>query len=121
MKKSTIICIIILSAHLLFLVLNKQQVRADKQSDDLPIVRMGYFQGGRVDMIYRAYIGKNFEKEGVDVHLYTTALRGTELIKLPKSHEEYLKLSKDIFIIGKICNIIFFYDIYVLLFKTHTF
>ena len=45
-------------------------------------VRIGFFRGGRVNMIYRASIFGFFDNEGIDVELYTTEIRGKELILL---------------------------------------
>lgn len=47
-------------------------------------VRIGYFLGGRTNLIYRAYINGYFDKEGVDVRLYTKYLRDPEVFEISK-------------------------------------
>lgn len=58
-------------------------------------VRIGYFHGGRVNKIYQAYVNQYFEKEGVNVKLYTKFLHEEEIFEVPKTHEERKKMSKD--------------------------
>lgn len=57
-------------------------------------VRIGYFLGGRVNIIYRTYIDNYFDKEGVKVKLYTKFLRGDEIYEVPKTDEETRELMK---------------------------
>lgn len=57
-------------------------------------VRIGYFHGGRVNMIYKAYINGYFDREGVDVTLYTKFLKDKEIFPLSKKHEETLKVEE---------------------------
>lgn len=51
-------------------------------------VRIGYFHGGRVNMIYRTSIYNYFDEEGLDVELYTKFLKSDELFEVPKNHSE---------------------------------
>ena len=69
---------------------------------DESTVKIGYFQGGRVDMIYRTNINGFFDQEGVDVKLYTTELRGKEFLEVPKTHEEFLEIQKNTLNFGKV-------------------
>jgi len=55
-------------------------------------VRIGYFHGGRVNMIYRTFINNYFNQEGVAVELYTKNLYGDEIFKIPKTDEETLTM-----------------------------
>ncbi len=68
-------------------------------------VRIGYFQGGRVNMIYRAHIAGFFSREGVNVKLYTKDLKGEKLYEVPQSHDEMKRLSKGKLNFGKISGI----------------
>ena len=65
-------------------------------------VRIGYFQGGRVNMIYRAHINGSFSREGVIVKLYTKDLKGEKLYEVPQSNDEMKRLSKGKLNFGKI-------------------
>lgn len=65
-------------------------------------VRIGYFHGGRVNMIYRAYIAGFFRQEGVNVKLYTKDLKGEKLYEVPQSNDEMKRLSKGKWDFGKI-------------------
>lgn len=65
-------------------------------------IKIGYFHGGRVNMIYRTHINGYFDKEDIQVKLYTMDLRGDEVILVPKSHAEFEKLSEDKISLGKI-------------------
>ena len=47
-------------------------------------VRLGFFMGGRVNMIYRAYINHFFDKEGIKVKLYVKDIEGKKLEELSK-------------------------------------
>ena len=71
------------------------------ENDDENIVKIGYFQGGRVNIMYRANINGFFDQEGVHVKLYTTDLRGRELLELPKTHEEYLEMAESMILLGR--------------------
>ena len=62
--------------------------------NDEDTVRMGYFHGGRVNMIYRTHIFKYFDKEEINVKLYTRNIHDTELFEIPKSHEEVKIISR---------------------------
>ena len=58
-------------------------------------VRIGYFHGGRVNMMYRALIYDYFDEGGISVELYTRFLKEEELFKIPQTHEETNKMWKD--------------------------
>ena len=51
-------------------------------------VRIGYFHGGRVNMMYRTLIYDYFDEEGVSVELYTRFLKKDELFKVPETDRE---------------------------------
>lgn len=55
---------------------------------DENIVKIGYFHGGRVNMIYRTHINSFFDEEGINVKLYTQNLKSTNLFEVPKSNVE---------------------------------
>jgi len=59
-------------------------------------VRIGYFHGGRVNMIYKAYTNGYFDREGVDVELYTKFLKDEEIFMLPKAHKETLAVEEEL-------------------------
>jgi len=61
-------------------------------ADDAQPVRIGYFHGGRVNMIYRTFLYNYFDQEGVAVELYTKYLYGDEIVKVPKTNEATLAL-----------------------------
>jgi len=58
-------------------------------------VRIGYFHGGRVNMIYRTLIHDYFDEGGVAVELYTRFLKEEELFKVPRTHRETNKMWAD--------------------------
>ena len=76
--------------------------KVTSKKDNGNIARIGYFQGGRVSIIYRTHINGFFSQEGITVKLYTGSLKDKELIKLPETHEEYNELSKSKLLLGKI-------------------
>ncbi|MCX5795438.1 MAG: ABC transporter substrate-binding protein [Elusimicrobia bacterium] len=57
-------------------------------------VRIGYFHGGRTNVIYRTSVFGYFDQEGILVDLYTASLNDQSLYKVPKTHDETLKLKK---------------------------
>jgi ABC-type nitrate/sulfonate/bicarbonate transport system substrate-binding protein len=59
-----------------------------------PLVRLGYFLGGRANLFGRAFADGYFDREGVRVELTTRWLRG-ELMKVPESLKEVAALEKD--------------------------
>ena len=63
-------------------------------------VRIGYFHGGRTYLLYRAYIGGYFEKEGLDVQLITRNGSGN-IVRVPKEYET-IRLEHDF---GKITGL----------------
>jgi len=69
------------------------------------VVKLGYFHGGRVNMIYRAYINKFFDREGIDVALYTKDLREPDLYKLSSDFAKAQKMLKRVEFSGKISGI----------------
>jgi len=68
-------------------------------------IRIGYFHGGRTHLLYRAYINRYFEEEGVDVQFFTKALSKDGLFEVPKSHEDMKERRSDIFGFGKMTGI----------------
>lgn len=75
-------------------------------SADADVVKLGYFHGGRSNMIYRTHLFGFFEKEGVKVELHTKILREPGLVKVPSDHQEMrrrVKRSKRLF--GKMSGI----------------
>jgi len=56
------------------------------------IVKIGYFYGGRIHAIYRAYMNKLFEAEDIDVQLYTQFLLQDDWYEVPKSHQAMLSI-----------------------------
>jgi len=64
-------------------------------------VTIGYFHGGRVNMIYRTHINGFFDQEEVEVKLYTKNLGGNELLEVPKIHEEFLEMSESTLKLGR--------------------
>ena len=68
-------------------------------------IRIGYFLGGRVNIIYRTSIYNYFDDEGVNVNLYTKFLREEEIFEVPKSEEERVKMSKGKRNFGKMSGI----------------
>ncbi len=57
-------------------------------------VRIGYFHGGRTNVIYRTYTNGFFEAAGIPVELYTAGLHDPTVYKLPKTHDEIMKHQK---------------------------
>ena len=57
-------------------------------------VRIGYFDGGRVNMLYRAYINNYFEEEGAPVSLYTKFLNEKEIFQISKTYREVQELKQ---------------------------
>jgi len=53
-----------------------------------PEVKIGYYHGGRTTILYRAYINDEFEKEDVNVRLFTRNLGEKSLRVVPKSYED---------------------------------
>ena len=51
-------------------------------------VRVGYFHGLRIHLLYRAYVGGSFERDGVKVDLYTQYLHRPGLYPVPKDFAE---------------------------------
>ncbi len=73
-------------------------------------ILIGYFHGGRTNMLYRAYLYKYFEKEGVPgVTLVTKDLHDDEVYGVAKQHvrkQVALKKAKDdTFYFGKISGV----------------
>jgi ABC-type nitrate/sulfonate/bicarbonate transport system substrate-binding protein len=56
-------------------------------------IRIGYFLGGRVNIIYRTSIYDYFDNEGILVNLYTKFLNNDEIFLVPKSEEERRKFT----------------------------
>src|SRR3989338_275342 len=56
------------------------------------VVRIGYFHGGRVNIIYRAYINGFFSREGVNVKLYTKNLKEDKFYDVPQSNDGMKKI-----------------------------
>ncbi|MCX5795422.1 MAG: sulfatase-like hydrolase/transferase [Elusimicrobia bacterium] len=57
-------------------------------------VRIGYFHGGRTNVVYRTYVEGYFEAAGVPVELYTAGLHDRTVYKLPRTHDEIMKHQK---------------------------
>lgn len=76
-----------------------------KNENILNEINIGYFHGGRVNMMYRAHIYNFFDNEGIKVKLYTQDLRGTELIELPKSNSEFNTIREQYSHLGKMRGI----------------
>ena len=57
------------------------------------VVKIGYFFGGRIHAVYRAYINDYFEREGVGVELQTQFLLQDEWHEVPKQHEAMIRLT----------------------------
>lgn len=51
-------------------------------------VRIGYFHGGRVHCLYRAYVYNYFEEENVPVELYSQYLNQDRFLLVPKEHRD---------------------------------
>ncbi len=61
----------------------------------LSSVRVGYFHGGRTNMIYRAYISGAFEAAGLDVSLWSRDLRSKVIFKIPRDFAAALRQEKE--------------------------
>ena len=59
-----------------------------------PPVRIGYFLGGRTNMVYRAHIHGFFDREEVALSLLTRFLHSERIFEVPKSHRELRRLSR---------------------------
>lgn len=59
-------------------------------------VRIGYFHGGRTNVVFRTSVDGYFDQEGLRVDLYTASLTDPSLYVLPKTQEEVRKLRKKI-------------------------
>lgn len=59
------------------------------QQQQLSLIKIGYFHGGRVNIVYRAHIYNSFDQENIKVKLYTQDLRSEKLIEIPKSNDEF--------------------------------
>ncbi len=57
-------------------------------------VRIGYFHGGRTNVIYRTYVNGFFDEAGIPVELYTASLHDRTLYKVPKTHARAMKLAE---------------------------
>jgi len=68
-------------------------------------MRIGYFHGGRTHLLYRAYINRYFEEEGVDVQFFTKALGKDGLFEVPKSHEGMKEKGKEIPFFGRMTGL----------------
>lgn len=67
--------------------INDEMVRtkdADKLLKIRKPVRIGYFHGGRIYVLYRNYINNEFEKEGVKLELYTRNMYQETWRSLPR-------------------------------------
>lgn len=58
-------------------------------------VRLGYFHGGRTNMIYRAYIDDYFKNEQVDVGLYTKNLNKENFFNISDDEVSAQQLAKE--------------------------
>jgi ABC-type nitrate/sulfonate/bicarbonate transport system substrate-binding protein len=70
---------------------NKEISGQKNKSDTLYLdnpVRIGYFHGGRIHLLWRAYISKYFDDEGVNVEFYSKYLGKEGLYKVPKNFGE---------------------------------
>jgi len=84
MKKFlTILVIAVISSSLYFCNIS---FSSDASRLNKPI-RIGYFDGGRVHLFWRAYINKYFDDVGVNVELYTKYLKEKGLHKVPRDFE----------------------------------
>ncbi len=70
-------------------------LKDDKQNSGLRRpVRIGYFHGGRVHCLYRAYVYNYFEEENVPVELYSQYLNQDRFLLVPKEHREMKESSE---------------------------
>jgi sulfonate transport system substrate-binding protein len=58
-------------------------------------IRLGYFHGGRIHLLYRSYINKEFEKEGVGITFYTRTTYENEWIEVPKDNDGVEKINRE--------------------------
>lgn len=68
---------------------NKTQQTALKRP-----VRIGYFHGGRVHCLYRAYVYNYFDKEKVPIELYSQYLNEKGFLLVPKEHQDMKEISE---------------------------
>lgn len=52
-------------------------------------VRIGYFHGGRTNVVFRAHVSGFYDAEGIPVELYTASLTDRSVYKLPKTLREF--------------------------------
>ncbi len=71
------------------------------QQAELPAVKIGFFDGGRTNVFYRTYFNNYFDKENVNVALYTTDLRGKEIVEVPREDEDYVERQEESLNFGK--------------------
>ena len=83
---------------LLGTVFNFSVSMSEASGSEIP-VRIGYFLGGRTALFYRAYINRDFDKEGVNLILCTKAIRDERIFDMPKDHKQVKE-----FYYGKIKN-----------------
>ena len=60
------------------------------------IVKFGYFFGGRIHVVYRAYINNYFDNENIGVRLYTQWLREDDWYEVPQNHEEMHEITQTV-------------------------
>lgn len=66
-------------------------------------VRIGYFHGGRVHGLYRAYVYNYFDEENVPVELYSQYLNDDAFLLVPKEHRHMMKNAENDF--GKVTGL----------------
>ncbi len=59
----------------------------DKPADRERTLRLGYFHGVRSSMLYRTYCSGGFDREGVNVELYSRYLASDTIIKIPEDRD----------------------------------
>ena len=76
----------------------------ERNPKDDKTIRIGYFDGGRLHPLYRAYINGYFDAQGLDVEFYTKSTQ-PGLIKIPKDHLLFKQLKNSIPKLGRMTGL----------------
>ncbi len=95
LKQKSLVIIIVFSAAFCFFLMHYVSGLIKKPAEVL-IVKIGYFYGGRTNMLYRTYLYRYFEDIGVNVKLYTRNLRDNSLFEVPKKHNIIGEIKKEV-------------------------
>jgi len=89
-----IVCLLSALSVFLFAASGRTDSGINLEKEKADPVKIGYFFGGRTHVIYRTYVKKGFEEEGVGVELYTRQLYQDGWLKVPCDHDEVTRLRR---------------------------